>query len=102
MTADFKKLMQSLKSGQFAPVYLVDGEEPYYIDIITSFFEEQILVPSERDFNLMVLYGKDTEWVDVVNSCRRFPMFAEKQVVILKDASQMRTLNELTSYLEHP
>src|SRR4051812_19573025 len=102
MTADFKKLMQSLQTGQFAPVYLVDGEESYYIDIITSFFEEKILQPSERDFNLMVLYGKDTEWADVVNSCRRFPMFAERQVVIVKDAAQMRGLNELAGYLENP
>jgi DNA polymerase-3 subunit delta len=102
MTADFKKLMQSLQAKQFAPVYLIDGEESYYIDIITAFFEEHILEPAERDFNLMVLYGKDAEWADVVNSCRRFPMFAEKQVVILKDAAQMRGFNELAGYLENP
>ena len=84
------------------PVYLVDGEEPYYLDIITSYFEEKILQPHERDFNLTVMYGKDAEWVDVVNACRRFPMFAERQVVILKDASQMKTLSELTAYVEHP
>lgn len=102
MTADFKKLMQSLQARQFAPVYLVDGEESYYIDMITAFFEEKILEPAERDFNLMVLYGKDAEWADVVNSCRRFPMFAERQVVILKDAAQMRSLTELAAYLENP
>lgn len=102
MTADFKKLLTSLKAKQFAPVYLVDGDEPFYIDIITEYFEEQILQPSERDFNLMVLYGKDAEWADVVNTCRRFPMFAERQVVILKDAAQMKDLNELAGYLENP
>ncbi|RYZ50673.1 MAG: DNA polymerase III subunit delta [Sphingobacteriales bacterium] len=102
MTADLKKLMQSLKAKQFAPFYLIDGEEAFYLDMISSYFEEHILQPAERDFNLITLYGKDTEWTDVVNACRRFPMFAERQVVILKDAAQMRTLNELAGYLEHP
>ncbi|HRO42008.1 MAG TPA: DNA polymerase III subunit delta [Flavipsychrobacter sp.] len=102
MTSDLKKLLQSIQNKQFAPFYLVDGEEPFYIDIITNFFEEKILQPSERDFNLIVIYGKDAEWADVVNACRRFPMFAERQVVILKDAAQMRALNEIAGYLENP
>lgn len=102
MTAEFKKLFQSLQNKQYAPVYLVDGEEPYFIDIITTYFEEKILQPHERDFNLMVLYGKDSDWADVVNACRRFPMFAERQVVILKDAAQLKGFNELAGYLENP
>ncbi|MBN9484167.1 MAG: DNA polymerase III subunit delta [Bacteroidetes bacterium 43-93] len=102
MTAEYKKMMQALQAKQYAPVYLIDGEEAFYLDIITNYFEEQILPPHERDFNLMVLYGKDVEWADVVNSCRRFPMFAERQVVILKDAAQMRGFNELAGYLENP
>lgn len=102
MNADFKKLFQSLHAHQYAPVYLIDGEEPYYLDRITEYFEEHILSPAERDFNLMVLYGKDSEWADVVNACRRFPMFAEKQVVILKDAAQLKGFNELSGYLENP
>lgn len=102
MNADLKKIFQSVKDKKFAPVYLVDGEETFYIDIISKLFEENILTESERDFNLITMYGKDVEWSDVVNACRRFPMFAERQVVILKDASQMRSLNELSSYLENP
>ncbi len=102
MNADFKKLFQTLQAKQFAPVYLIDGEETYYLDLITQYFEEKILQPAERDFNLMVLYGKDVEWADVVNSCRRFPMFAERQVVILKDAAQLKNFNELAGYLENP
>jgi DNA polymerase III subunit delta len=102
MTADIKKLFQSLKAGQFAPFYLIDGEEPFYLDMITEYFEEKILQPGERDFNLMVWYGKDADWADVVNACRRFPMFAERQVVILKDAGQLKGFNELASYLENP
>jgi len=102
MNADLKKLFQNLQLKQYAPVYLVDGEETYYLDMITSYFEDNILQPSERDFNLMVLYGKDSEWADVVNACRRFPMFADKQVVILKDAAQLKGFNELAGYLEKP
>jgi len=102
MNADYKKILQSLKMRQYAPYYLVDGEEPYYIDALTERFENDILQPHERDFNLLVLYGKDVEWADVVNACRRFPMFAEKQVVILKDAAQMKGFNELIGYLENP
>ncbi len=102
MNAEFKKLFQSLQKGQFAPVYLIDGEEAYYLDKVTEFFEENILQPSERDFNLLVLYGKDAQWADVVNACRRFPMFADKQVVILKDAALLKDFNELAGYLENP
>ena len=102
MNADYKKILQSLQMRQYAPYYLVDGEEPYYIDALTERFENDILQPHERDFNLLVLYGKDVEWADVVNACRRFPMFAEKQVVILKDAAQMKGFNELIGYLENP
>lgn len=102
MVADFRKILQSLEKREYAPVYLVDGEEPFYIDMLTEYFEDKILQPAERDFNLMVLYGKDVEWSDVVNACRRFPMFAERQVVILKDAAQMRNINELAGYLENP
>ena len=102
MNADYKKILQSLQTRQYAPFYLIDGEEPYYIDQLTSHFENDILQPHERDFNLITLYGKDVEWSDVVNACRRFPMFADKQVVILKDAGQMKGFNELAGYLKNP
>lgn len=102
MVADFKKILKGLDAREYAPVYLIDGEEPFYIDMLTEYFEDKILQPAERDFNLITLYGKDTDWADVVNACRRFPMFAERQVVILKDASQLKGLNELVAYVENP
>ncbi len=102
MNAEYKKILQGLKMRQYAPVYLIDGEEPYYIDALTTHFENDILLPHERDFNLITLYGKDVSWADVVNACRRFPMFAEKQVVILKDAAQTKGFNDLVSYIEKP
>ncbi len=102
MNAELKKIFQGLQLRQFAPVYLIDGEEPYYIDLITNYFEKNILTPAEQDFNLITLYGKDCEWADVVNACRRFPMFAEKQVVILKDAGALKGFNDLAGYIEKP
>jgi len=99
---EYNQILQQLQQGQYAPVYLLDGEEPYYIDKLLHHFEEKVLQPEERDFNLITLYGKESEWKDVVNAARRFPMFAERMVVILKEASQMRDLNELAGYIENP
>lgn len=101
MNAEYRKILQSLQMKQYAPYYLVDGEEPYYIDELTTHFEN-ILAPHERDFNLITLYGKDVTWADVVNACRRFPMFAERQVVILKEAAQLKEFTELAGYMEKP
>lgn len=94
--------MRQLQQGQYAQVYLLDGEEPYYIDRLLHHFEENVLLPEERDFNLITLYGKESEWKDVVNAARRFPMFAERMVVILKEAAQMKDLGELEGYIANP
>jgi DNA polymerase-3 subunit delta len=99
---EFNELMQRLQKKQYAPVYLLDGEEPYYIDQLLHHFENNILLPEERDFNLITFYGKEAEWIEVANAARRFPMFAERMVVILKEAAQMRDLNALEAYIEHP
>ncbi len=98
----FSEILRQLEQKQFAPVYLLDGEEPYYIDRLLHYFEHQLLLPEERDFNLITLYGKDTSWQEVINAARRFPMFAPHTVVILKEAGQMKDLNELAAYLEQP
>ncbi|PQJ09848.1 DNA polymerase III subunit delta [Flavipsychrobacter stenotrophus] len=102
MNAEYNRIIQSLKMRQYAPFYLIDGEEPYYIDLLTEHFENDILLPHEKDFNLITLYGKDVAWADVVNACRRFPMFAEKQVVILKDAASLKDFASLMGYFEKP
>ena len=109
MSPEYKKILQSLQMKQYAQVYFIDGEESFYLDELTKYFETSILPPAERDFNLVVMYGKDADWSDVVNACRRFPMFAEKQVVILKDAGSLRGgsedlkgLNSLISYIQKP
>lgn len=98
----FDALMKDLKAGKIKPVYLLEGEEDFFIDQVTDFFEHSFLSESEKDFNLSVFYGKDADWSEVVNACRRYPMFAKKQVVMLKEAQSMQKLDKLETYLEAP
>jgi len=90
------------KKGKWKPVYWVEGEEEYYIDQVLHYAEHQILPESEAAFNLSVFYGRDAAWADVINACRRYPMFAERQVVLIKEAQHMRDIDKLESYLEQP
>ncbi len=98
----FEALMKNLKAGKLKPVYLLQGEEDFFIDKACHFFEHELLPEAERDFNLSIFYGKDADWSDVINACRRYPMFSERQVVILKEAQSMRStdFNKLERYLE--
>lgn len=97
-----EKILQSWKKREFRPLYWLEGEEDYYIDMLVQYAEHQILPESEASFNLTVFYGKDAEWPNVVNACRRYPMFAEKQVVLLKEAQQMKDIDNLEAYFENP
>ncbi len=95
-------IISGWKKNQFKPLYWLEGEEEYYIDKAVEYAEKHILPESEAAFNLSVFYGKDANWADVINACRRYPMFAERQVVILKEAQQMRDLEKLEPYIENP
>ncbi len=97
-----EKIIAEWKKQQFKPVYWLEGEEDYYIDVVMDYAEHRILNESEAGFNLTVFYGKDADWTAVVNACRRYPMFAEKQVVLLKEAQQMRDIDKLEAYIENP
>ncbi|MEZ5045086.1 MAG: DNA polymerase III subunit delta [Saprospiraceae bacterium] len=97
-----EQLLADLKKGNYQPVYLLHGTEPYFIDEITHFFEHQLLNESEKAFNQMILYGKDADFQAVVDNARRYPMMAPRQVVILKEAQDMKTLGELVNYVERP
>jgi len=97
-----EKILNDLKKQDFKPVYWLEGEEEYFIDLVIDYAENKILTESEAGFNLTVFYGRDAVWADVVNSCRRYPMFSEKQVVILKEAQGMRDIEKLESYIEKP
>ena len=97
-----EKIIADWKKKSFKPVYWLEGEEEYFIDKVIDFAEHHILNESEASFNLSVFYGKDANWADVVNACSRYPMFAERQVVLLKEAQQMRDIEKLESYIENP
>jgi len=97
-----EKILSDWKKKLFKPVYWLEGEEDYYIDKVMNYAEHNILPESEAGFNLSVFYGKDASWSDVVNACMRYPMFAEKQVVLLKEGQQMRDIDKLENYIEHP
>jgi DNA polymerase-3 subunit delta len=95
-------IISDWKKQLYKPVYWLEGEEEYFIDKVVEYAETRILNESETAFNLTVFYGKDAEWPSVVNACRRYPMFAEKQVVLLKEAQQMRDIEKLEPYIENP
>src|SRR3954463_6357141 len=97
-----EKILNNWKHKLYKPVYWLEGDEDYFIDKVVQYAEHHILNPSEASFNLSVFYGKDAAWSDVVNACMRYPMFADRQVVILKEAQQMRDINKLEGYVEKP
>ena len=97
-----EKIISSWKKKDFRPVYWFDGEEDYYIDILMNFAEHHLLSESEAEFNLTVFYGRDADWAAVINACKRYPMFAERQVVLLKEAQHMKDIEKLESYVESP
>jgi len=97
-----EKIVGDWKKKLFRPVYWLEGEEDYYIDLVMNYAEHKLLPESEAGFNLTVFYGKDASWSDVVNACMRYPMFAERQVVLLKEAQQMKDIDRLDPYIENP
>ncbi len=97
-----EKIIADFKKKNFKPIYWLEGDEPYFIDEIVSYAEHKILSESEAGFNLTIFYGKDTHWADVLNACKRYPMFSEKQVVLLKEAQHMKDIDKLESYIETP
>lgn len=97
-----ENILSSWKNKKFRPVYWLEGEEEFYIDSIMQVAEHQLLQPAETAFNLTVFYGKDANWADIINSCRRYPMLSEFQVVLLKEAQHMKDVDKLESYVESP
>lgn len=97
------QITKDIKAGNIKPIYFFMGEEPYYIDKLTEFIEDNILTDDEKGFNQTVLYGRDTSIDEVVSNAKRFPMMAERQVVIVKEAQELtKTIDKLESYAENP
>ncbi len=100
---EVKQLVTDIKQGKLKPIYFLMGEEPYYIDKISDYIEANVLSEEERGFNQMVLYGRDVTIDDIVENAKRYPMMAEYQVVIVKEAQELsRTIEKLASYAQNP
>ncbi|MBO9203661.1 MULTISPECIES: DNA polymerase III subunit delta [Niastella] len=97
-----EKIISDWKKKLYKPVYWLEGEEDYFIDKIVNYAEHNILTEAEAGFNLTVFYGRDADWTQVINACKRYPMFSERQVVILKEAQHMRDIDKLESYIGQP
>src|SRR6476660_10641095 len=97
-----ERIITEWQKGVFKPVYWLEGEEEYFIDKVVHYAEHHLLSENEASFNLSIFYGRDAAWADIINACRRYPMFAERQVVLLKEAQQMRDIEKLEAYVENP
>jgi DNA polymerase-3 subunit delta len=97
-----EQILNEWSRKTYKPVYWLEGEEPYYIDKLTQFAEHHILPADQSSFNLSVFYGRDAKVDEVINACKRYPMFHEIQVVVLKEAQQMRDLDKLETYISNP
>ena len=98
----YDTLMSELKSGVYRPVYYLMGEEGYFTDRITGYIMDNALTEVERDFNLTVYYGLDTDIDTIVTAAKRFPMMAERQVIVVKEAQMLKNLDSLLFYLQSP
>ncbi|WP_456442771.1 DNA polymerase III subunit delta [Psychroserpens sp.] len=100
---DVKQIVADIKKGQIKPIYFLMGEEPYYIDAISDYIENNVLAEEEKGFNQMVLYGRDVAVDEIVSNAKRYPMMAERQVVIVKEAQDLsRTIENLVDYAKNP
>ena len=98
----FEGIMRDLEAGKFAPVYYLMGDEPYYIDKIADYIAEHALQPEERDFNQTILFGSDVNASQISDLARRYPMMAERQVVIVKEAQNIKNTDALERYFAQP
>lgn len=98
----YEEICAAIRARKFSPVYGLMGEEPYFIDQITALLMDTVLTEEERDFNQLVLYGADTDAVAVINAARRYPMMAEHQLIVIREAQQMRDIETLSVYVKQP
>jgi DNA polymerase III subunit delta len=98
----YEQILSEVKNRRFSPVYFLMGDEPYFIDILSDTIEEYALNESEKSFNQIILYGKDTDYKTVTEAARRFPMTGKQLVVIVKEAQYIREIEKLSHYISQP
>ena len=98
----FEEIKDNIQKGNFFPVYLFQGEEAYYIDQLTDMLIETVLDDSDRDFNQYIFYGLDSDVATIINTCKRFPMMSERQLVVVKEAQGLKNIDDLVHYVTQP
>ncbi len=97
------KIINDIKTGNIKPIYFLMGEEPYYIDKLSEYIENNILTDDEKGFNQTILYGRDVSIEDIISNAKRYPMMADRQVIIVKEAQDLaRTIDKLETYATNP
>lgn len=99
---DYREVLAELKQKIYKPVYFLTGEEPYYIDLISNYIEQNVLKEEEKIYNQYILYGKDTSMKAIIEKARQYPMMAQNQVIIVKEAQNISSFDDLSVYLQHP
>ena len=98
----FDEICRDIKAKHFAPIYVLMGEEPFFIDKITDLLLENVLEESEKDFNQLIFYGADTDGIQILNAARRFPMMSRYQLVVVREAQLIRDIEILSNYAKQP
>ena len=101
-TTTFESIMQNLQNAVYAPVYILMGEESYYIDKIADYIADHALTAEEKDFNQTIVFGADVTGNQIVDMARRFPVMAERQVIIVKEAQNIKQWDRIEKYVEKP
>ena len=97
----YAEIIKDIRNKNYKPIYFLSGEEPYFIDVITGMLEKSVLTEDEKAFNFTLLYGNDVNMSIVTDNARRFPMMADKQLVIVKEAQNIRDFDKLLPYIKH-
>jgi DNA polymerase-3 subunit delta len=98
----YQSIVTDIKHGEFKSIYFFMGEEPYYIDRLTDLLLENLLTETDKEFDLSIVYGKDASMREVISLSRQYPMLAKQRVVLLKEAQDVKDLDELSIYLQKP
>lgn len=95
-------IVRDIKARKFSPVYFLAGEEPYFTDLISDELEQTVLTEAEKSFNLSIFYGKDSDAIQIINTCRRFPMGSDFQLVLIKEAQELKGIDKFLAYMQKP
>lgn len=97
----FEEIVKDLKAGKYKPLYFLNGEEPFFIDQITDLVERDALTEDEKAFNQMIMYGNEVNMTTITDTARRFPVMAQRQVIIVREAQNLRDFDNLLPYIDH-